>query len=231
MNIKQLYDKVFGNNDGKFTVADLPNKSILIVGIVVDLVMAFAEYRVYSVGHQLTNNVLLALGFVAVSSLPFYLGQLAWLYNRANNWQQAIAIGLVVMGLGVSAYYGFADYLLANTIAVTSTISVSLNENALFAMAIGGTAALIVSGLLYIVMDDDIANRVKANRIEGKVKTAKHEVQMKRELLAEMKALAQDEEQLKAMFGDHYDELTKQFLGAASRANKENPTQGNGNTR
>ena len=231
MNLRQLYDKVFGNNDGKFTMADLPNKSILIVAIVVDLLMALAEYRVFMVGYALTGNIMLALGFMAVSSLPFYLGQLAWLYNRANKWQQAIAIAMVVMGLGVSAYYGFADFLLTNTIAVTNDVSVSMNINTLFGVAVGGTVILIVSGLLYIVSDDDHANKVKANRIEGKVKTARHEVQMKRELLADMKALAQDEEQLKAMFGDHYDELTRQFLGAANRANKENPTQGNGNTR
>lgn len=231
MNLRQLYDKVFGNNDGKFTMADLPNKSILIVAIVVDLLMALAEYRVFMVGYALTGNIMLALGFMAVSSLPFYLGQLAWLYNRANKWQQAIAIAMVVMGLGVSAYYGFADFLLTNTFAVTNDVSVSMNINTLFGVAVGGTVILIVSGLLYIVSDDDHANKVKANRIEGKVKTARHEVQMKRELLADMKALAQDEEQLKAMFGDHYDELTRQFLGAASRANKENPTQGSGNTR
>jgi len=231
MNIKQFYDKVFGNNDGKFTMADLPNKSVLIVGVVVDLVVLFAEYRVYMVGYALTGSVMLALGFVLVSSLPFYLGQLAWLYNRANNWQQGIAISMVVMGIGVSAYYGFADFLLANTIAVTNAVSISMNTNTLFGVAIAGTALLIIGGLFYVVMDDDIANRVKANRIEGKVKTAKHEVQMKRELLAEMKALAQDEEQLRAVFGDHYDELTKQFINAAGKANKENPTHGNGNTR
>lgn len=231
MNIKQFYDKVFGNNDGKFTMADLPNKSVLIVGVVVDLVVLFAEYRVYMVGYALTGSVMLALGFVLVSSLPFYLGQLAWLYNRANNWQQGIAISMVVMGIGVSAYYGFADFLLANTIAVTNAVSISMNTNTLFGVAIVGTALLIIGGLFYVVMDDDIANRVKANRIEGKVKTAKHEVQMKRELLAEMKALAQDEEQLRAVFGDHYDELTKQFISAAGKANKENPTHGSGNMR
>lgn len=228
MNIKQFYDKVFGNNDGKFTAADLPNSAVLIVGIVVDLLMAFGEYRVYTAGYALTQNVMLALGFVAVSSIPFYLGQVAWLYNKANNKQQAIAIMMVVMGLGVSAYYGFADYLLSNTIQVTNTISLSMDTNTLFGVAIGGAVLLIVSGLLYIVVDDDIANKVRANRIEGKVKTAKHEVQLKRELLAEITALAKDEEALKATFGDHYDELTKQFM-AAARANKENPTRGNGN--
>ena len=231
MNLKQLYDKVFGNNDGHFTMGDLPNKAVLIVGGVVDLVVLFAEYRVYMVGYALTGSVMLALGFVAVSSLPFYLGQLAWLYNRANQKQQGIAIAMVVMGIAVSAYYGFADFLLANTIAVTNTVSITMNTNTLFGVAIAGTALLVIGGLFYVVLDDDIANRVAANRIEGKVKTAKHEVQMKRELLAEMKALAQDEEQLKAMFGDHYDELTKQFLSAAGKANKENPTNGSGNTR
>ena len=60
MNIKQWYDRVFGNNDGRFTMADLPNKAVLIVGIVVDILFMFAEYRVWMVGHNLTNNVTLA---------------------------------------------------------------------------------------------------------------------------------------------------------------------------
>ena len=229
MNIKQLYDKVFGNNDGKFTVADLPNKSIMIVGGVVDLLVLFGEYRVYMVGYELTHNAMLALGFVAVSSLPFYLGQLAWLYNRANKWQQAISISMVVMGLGVSAYYGFADYLVANSIQLTNKLTLSMDVNTLFGVAIGGAVLLIVSGLFYIVIDDDMANKVKANRIAGRVALAKHEAEMKRELLKELTLLAQDEEQLKSVYGEHYDELTKQFFKKAT-ANKENPTQGGGNT-
>lgn len=228
MNIKQWYDRVFGNNDGKFTMADLPNKAVLIVGLVVDVLFLFAEYRVWMVGHALTNNTLLALGFVAVSSLPFYLGQIAFLYNRANQKQQAIAIVMVLMGLGVSAYYGFSDFLLANSIAITNNLTVTLDTNSLFAVAVGGTVVLILLGLLYILIDDDIANGIKAKRIEGKAKIAEHELELKSNLLAKLKAVRLQEDELKSQFPDDYEALQEQFLAAA---NKANPTKGNGNTR
>jgi len=224
VNIKQWYDRVFGNNDGKFTMADLPNKAVLIVGLVVDVLFLFAEYRVWMVGHALTNNTLLALGFVAVSSLPFYLGQIAFLYNRANEKQQGIAIVMVLMGLGVSAYYGFSDFLLANSIAITNSLTVSLDTNSLFAVAVGGTVVLILLGLLYILIDDDIANGIKAKRIEGKAKIAEHELELKSNLLAKLKAVRLQEDELKTQFPDDYEALQEQFIAAANK----NPTPGNG---
>lgn len=227
MNIKQWYDRVFGNNDGKFTMADLPNKAVLIVGLVVDVLFLFAEYRVWMVGHALTNNTLLALGFVAVSSLPFYLGQIAFLYNRANEKQQGIAIVMVLMGLGVSAYYGFSDFLLANSIAITNSLTVSLDTNSLFAVAVGGTVVLILLGLVYILVDDDIANGIKAKRIEGKAKIAEHELELKSNLLAKLKAVRLQEDELKTQFPDDYEALQEQFIAAANK----NPTSGNGNRR
>lgn len=227
MNIKQWYDRVFGNNDGKFTMADLPNKAVLIVGLVVDVLFLFAEYRVWMVGYALTNNSLLALGFVAVSSLPFYLGQIAFLYNRANEKQQGIAIVMVLMGLGVSAYYGFSDFLLANSIAITNSLTVNLDTNSLFAVAVGGTVVLILLGLLYILIDDDIANGIKAKRIEGKAKTAEHELELKSNLLAKLKAVRLQEDELKSQFPQDYEALQEQFIAAANK----NPTSGNGNRR
>ena len=228
MNIKQWYDRVFGNNDGKFTMADLPNTAVLIVGIVVDVLFLFAEYRVWMVGYALTENAMLAVGFVLVSSLPFYLGQIAYLYNRANNYQQALAVGMVGMGLGVSAYYGFSDFLLANSIAVTNTLTVTLDTNSLFAVAVGGTVALILIGLLYILIDDDIANTIKAKRIEGKARTAEHELELKSRLLAKLQQVRLQEDQLKSQFPEDYEALQEQFVAAA---NKSNPTKGSGNTR
>lgn len=227
MNIKQWYDRVFGNNDGRFTMADLPNKAVVIVGIVVDILFAFAEYRVYMVGYALTQNPMLALGFVAVSSLPFYLGQIAYLYNRANEWQQGLAISMVGMGLGVSAYYGFSDFLLANSFVVTENFTVDLNTNSLFAVAVGGTVALILGGLLYILKDDEIANRIRAKRIEGKAKNAEQELEIKSRLLAKLQEVRLQEESLKSRFPDDYEALQEQFIAAANK----NPTSGNGKQR
>lgn len=228
MDIKQWYDRVFGNNDGKFTLADLPSKSVGIVALVVDLLMLLAEYRVGAVGYHLTGNILLALGFVAVSSIPFYLGQLAWLYNRANGYQQWIAGGMVGMGLAVSAYYGFADYLLTNTIYVTNSLSVSIDTTSLFAVAVGGTAVLILAGLLYVIIDDGVANERKAKKIQGRFDNAKKEMEMKTRLLDEAKKVRLAEESLANAYGEDYAALQEQFVASANRTN---PTNGNGNMR
>ncbi len=225
MDIKKFYDNIFGNRDGKFDAKDLPNHAVLIVGLVVDLVMAFAEFRVYQVGHTLTGSTVLALGFVLVSSLPFYLGQVAFLYNRANEWQQRISVGMVLMGLFVSAYYGFADYILqTNTvIPIANGVSLSVDVNTLYFLAVGCTVALIVSGLLYVFVDDGFANTLKKNRIQGRAKIAEEEIDIKRGLLAKLTALRADEEALRSQYPEDYERLQVQFEGK-----KVDPTGGNG---
>lgn len=223
MSVKQWYDRVFGNNDGKFDLRDLPNKAVLIVGLVVDFVMLFAEYRVYSVGKYLTNNTLLALGFVAVSCLPFYLGQVAFLYNRANRWQQAISVSLVLMGLLVSAYYGFADFIFStNTSINLGNYSIPIDANTLYMVAVSCTVALIIGGLLFVFLDDGFANTVKQNRIKGKAQLANQEIEIKRKLLADLKALRLDEEALAREYPEDYNALQSQFSKLV------NPTNGNG---
>lgn len=230
MNVKQWYDRVFGNNDGKFDLKDLPNSSVLIVGIVVDIVMLAAEYRVWSVGYKLTNNWLLAIGFVLVSSLPFFLGQLAYRYNRANGIQQTISILLVTMGLLVSAYYGFADYILSTntTLDFGAGVSIPLDVSTLYAVAVAGTVSLIVSGLLYIFLDDEFANTLRMRRIQGKADIANKEIEIKRGLLANLKKMREEESDLAREYPEDYNALQAQFEALANKANKQNPTGGNG---
>ena len=172
------------------------------------------------------DSNLLAFGFVAVSSIPFYLGQLAFLYNRANTWQQIIAVFLVVMGLSVSAYYGFADYFLSNIFNVSKDVKVNLDTNSLFAVAVGGTVVLIVAGLLYILIDDGIANTIKAKRIEARFEVANQEMEMKTRLLEKAKRMREAEQSLANAYGEDYTALQAQFEAYANK----NPTKGNGNT-
>lgn len=226
---KKFYDRVFGNRDGKFDLNDLPNSAVLIVVGVVDTVMLFAEYRVFSVGHLLTKSVMLALGFVAVSSIPFYLGQLAFRYNRANTGQQVISVLMVVMGLFVSAYYGFADYIIStNTLlTVTNGITFAVDANSLYAVAVVCTVALIVGGLIFALVDDDFANKLKQMRIQARANTARQEIEIKRVLLADLSKLREEENKLKQQYPDDFDALQSQFVKAAS-SKQINPTSGNG---
>jgi len=225
--VKAFYDQVFGNNDGRFDVKDLPNYAVLVVAVVVDLVMLVAEYRVGSVGYKLTNSYMLALGFVAVSSIPFYLGQVAFLYNRANNWQKWFAGALVGMGLFVSAYYGFADYILQTNSAITlaNGVSLPMDVNSLYLLAVSCTVILIVIGLLYVLVDDQIANTLKQNRLKGRANTARQEMAIKTQLLQDFKKLREEEDELRRRYPDDFDALQAKL----TKTNKPNPTQGNGN--
>ncbi len=227
-SVEKFYDQTFGNKDGKFTLKDLPNGAPAIVALVVDLVMLVAEYRVWSVGYALTGNPFLAFGFVAVSSLPFYLGQLAFLYNQANLIQKAISVAMVMLGLGISAYFGFAEFLIGTTIN-TGTAQVNpVDPSTLYAIAIGGTVALILGGLVYGLVDDIIAQNLKAARIRAKANAAKHEIEIKKELLREIKGLRLEEEGLKTSYPEDYDHLNRQFNKPRNEVPSPRPVAGGG---
>lgn len=219
--VKSFYDRVFGNNDGVFDLRDLfyglPNHAVAIVVLIADIAMLVAELRVWEVGKSLTNSSLLALGFVMVSSVPFYLGQVAYRYNKANSWQQGIAIFLVALGLLSSAYYGFADYIFstASSVVLSDGVKFSLNVESLYYIAILNTTLLIVSGLTYGLLDDEFAAELKSRRIEGRAKIAQKEIQLKRKLVEELKKLREEEDELRKMYPGDYEALQKRFGGVA----------------
>ena len=224
-DLQKFYDRVFGNNDGKFNVKDLPNKAVLVVAIVVDLVALIAEARVYQVGLTLTNSPILAFGFVAVSFVPFLLGQIAFLYNRANTYQQIISALMVILGLFASAYYGFADYILQtnSVLTVAGGVILPIDINTLYFLAVFATVLLILGGLLFVFFDDEIATNRRKNKVQAKSKAALDDIKAKREVLAELKRLKDEETELRKQYGDDYDEVQRQFAGLVKT---RNPTNG-----
>lgn len=209
--LKSFYDRVFGNADGKFDIKDLPNGAPAIVVAVIDIVMLVAEYRVFEVGNTLTGKWILGLGFVAISSVPYYLGQVAWLYNKANAWQKITAIAMVVMGLVVSGYFGFADLMIGTQLQLGNFITDKIDINALYLVAVIATVALIVSGLFYGLVDDTISQNLKANRLRGRFMVFSNELNIKSEMLDLAVAHRKRENALKDQYGDEYDEMDKVF--------------------
>lgn len=217
--IESFYKRVFGE---KFTLSAYALVILIAAG---DLAMLLGELRVFQVGLTLTQSKLLALGFVAVSSVPFYAGQIAFIYKRANGWQIFTAVCLVLMGLLVSAYYGFADYLIqTNTvIAVSDGVSFSVDVQSLYFVAVAGAAMFVVACLFYALVDTGIANNLKMSRMEGKAELAGREVELRRTLLKKLTDLQADEDALKSQYGEHYNEVLARFGGK-----KTNPTTGDG---
>lgn len=149
------------NGDGRVTLKEvfsklIPNYAVGIAFLVVDLLVLIAEYRVWDVGMKITNNNgWLAIGFVAVSALPFYLSQALWLYPRAHWGQQAIAIGMGGLSLYTSARFGLAD------------LSLQYDVNAIVGWVVWLTAIYVVALLVYIVTDRNIRlNRMKVRVLD-----------------------------------------------------------------
>lgn len=219
MNLANWIDSVFGNNDGRLTLSDAAKSAPAIVAVVVDIIMLVAEYRVLEVGHRLTGSWLLAVGFVAVSSIPFYLGQLAFLYSKANTIQQVLAVGMVLMGLCISAYYGFADLLMGTVVTVGVVKTDPLDPSTLYFVAVAATVAMIISGLIYGLCDDVIAQRIKMERMQGRAKVAEMEMGILHDLLERSVGFMDYELRLRKEYGDEaFESMSRAFKRRSANA-------------
>lgn len=155
--MRDVFDK---DNDGIVSVKELfsvfPNMAIPVAIVFVDILVLAAEYRVWDFGYHITGDNILAFGFVLVSAVPFLLGQMFWLYPRANFFQRVIAIGFVAMSLYTSAQFGLAD------------LTKDYDKNEIFTFLVELTAGYIVSTLIYIVIDSTIKmGRMKKKALDA----------------------------------------------------------------
>jgi hypothetical protein len=182
------------NKDGQITFKDFielfPNSAIAIAVVFVDLVVLVAEYRVWDVGYQMTGDTFKAIGFVLVSAVPFYLGQVFWLYPVANWVQKWIAAGMVVSSLYTSWIFGTAD--LSKTYDIASIVATVTNM----------TAGYIVVVLAYILFDDGIkAYRIK-KQVEGAARQEREYQILTRQTLRELAKTKALHQEIVDEFGD-----------------------------
>ncbi len=182
------------NRDGRVNVRDLidlfPNSAIAIAMAFVDLVVLVAEYRVWDVGYQMTHNEFKALGFVAVSAVPFYLGQVFWLYPVANFFQKCIAVGMVASSLYTSWVFGTAD------------LTQGYNLPALVSIVTNMTAGYIVVVLAYILLDDGIKAYRMKKQIEGQARQEADYQRIVRSVLRELKKTQDVQKETEREFND-----------------------------
>jgi hypothetical protein len=198
MNMKSLGDYVSQvldtNKDGKVTFKDFvdlfPNSAIAIAIIFVDLAVLVAEYRVWDVGYQMTRDPYKAFGFVLVSAIPFYLGQIFWLYPVANFIQKSIAVLMVGSALYTSWIFGTAD------------LSRSYDVESVIGMVVNMTAFYIVGVLGYVLIDDGIkAHRMK-KEAEGAAKREREYQRLTREILRDLAETQRLQNETAKEFGD-----------------------------
>ncbi len=156
--MKGIFDT---NNDGVVNFKDLfevfPSKAVGIVILFVDVLMLVAEFRVWDFGMVITNhNKWKAIGFVAISSIPFYLGQIMWLYQLATGFQKAIAVAYISGGLWASWTFGTAD--------LTQQYDLKGIVQDMNYLIVG----YIVLALIYVVIDPHIKALRKKTQAERK---------------------------------------------------------------
>lgn len=180
--IRKIFDV---NKDGQITFKDFlglfPNNAVAIAVLFADAVVLFAEYRVWDFGMTVTEgDPYKALGFVLISAVPFYLGQVFWLYPRAVTIQKAIALGFIAGGLYASYVFGLAD------------LSRDYNVPEIGKMLQKATVAYIIAGLIYVWQDPSI----KAHRAKAVAHAA---VELERELQGLTRSMLQEWRETKNM--------------------------------
>ena len=182
------------NGDGRITFGDFvglfPNYAVAIAIIFIDVVVLAAEYRVWDVGYQMTSDPFKAVGFVLVSAVPFYLGQIFWLYPTANTTQKVISVVMVAASLYTSWVFGTAD------------LSRSYDVSAIVTMVTNLTAGYIVTTLAYVLFDDGIkANRMK-KQAQGAAARERDYQKITREVLRELAETQRLQRETEKEFGD-----------------------------
>lgn len=191
--VRQVFDL---NKDGKVTLKEFfatlaPKQAIGIALIVVDILAAVGEYRVWDVAMTITHgDYIKSAGFVAVSLVPFYLAQLLWLYPLATGWQQTISVLMLIAALFTSANFGLAD------------LSQTYNVTAISKWVVYLWLAYIVALLLYVMADKNFRLRRAATTARA---NATHQGDMNRtmsQILADLKESLEAEQELRKQFGD-----------------------------
>lgn len=183
------------NKNGRIDLHEIlslfPNFAIAIAALFVDLVVLVGEYRVFDFGMKISDgDIFKAAGFVLASAVPFYLGQLFWLYPRANGLQRFIAASMMAGGLWMSATMGFAD--------LTKQINVQGTVNNVIWFSVGCVVATIV----YIMRDEGImAWRMKVTTLAAAdLEKIKHEVM--RSTLKSLKETMKVQDDIVQEFGE-----------------------------
>jgi hypothetical protein len=184
------------NRDGKVTFKEMlhtliPNQAVALALIVVDILAALGEIRVWEVAMTITQgNQYTAAGFVAVSLVPFYLSQLLWLYPRATNWQQGIAVVMMLTALVTSANFGLAD--------LTQTYNVVAISRAVVYLWL----LYIVLLLVYVLIDRNF--RLHRTKITAQANAAFQQDMNKTtaDILSSLRLSLEEEQKLREQYGD-----------------------------
>ena len=183
-----------GQVDVKEILHKVSHSAPILAILVVDILVLAAEFRVWDIAITMTHSWLKAIGFVLISAVPFYLGQVLWIYPRGTWFQKLIAIGILVGGLTSSAVFGRADLFLG--------IDLQMDTAYLMNLVIGLTVSYIVALLFYVVFDPSVkAWRMKINA-NANAKQQREFLEITRKVMADMAITQRFQKEIEDQFGD-----------------------------
>lgn len=175
-----------------------------IVLVFVDLLVAIAEVRVFDVAMRLTGSPWKAIGFVALSAVPFYLGQILWGYKLANSAQRVISILYMAGGVIYAAVMGRYDLLLGY---------VFFDEAAIVASAAWLTPIYVSLGLFFAFADEVVRTNARTAIIVRRAEFQRAKNAALARALRAARAAQQERSALRQEHGDNVDA----FLGVRPR--------------
>lgn len=211
--MNEIFDK---DGDGIVTVKEIftvfPNSAIAIAVIFVDLLVAIAEYRVWDFGMTVTGDGWKALGFVAISAVPFYLGQILWLYPLGNFFQKSIAVVFVGLALYTSWLFGTADLTLQYDIKLIAKYLQDL------------TVGYVVGTLVYISVDTTVKADRQKIKAQRKAAWQTELNKIARTVLSSLRGTLEEQRDIEQEFG------AAQVTQAMNALGRKKPKQQNQNT-
>jgi hypothetical protein len=212
--VKSVFDL---NKDGHVSIKEflhtlVPSQAVGIALLVVDALALIGEYRVWQVGmHMSQGDPYKAMGYVAVSLVPFYLSQILWLYPLASGWQQFIAVIMMLVSLGTSVNFGLADLTMQyDTVAISKTV-------------VYLWLAYILMLLMYVLTDKQF--KLLRMKINARANTnfQKEMNNTSSQLLADLEQSLEYEQRLRERFGDDAVEAHMKMLHGVRGNSKAGP--------
>jgi hypothetical protein len=197
-------------------IKEISDHAPTIALIFVDLLAVVAEIRVYDAGMQITKSPWKAIGFVALSALPFYLGQLFWAYKLASIPQRIISALFVLGGLIIGALFGRFDLLLGIDAGLVNSVAMAN-------MVPWMTGVYMLMTLGFILADERLQMEARLAIIKYRADYSKRKNSHLRDALKVMGEAQEERNNIRRAYGDAKVDKVSQQMGGGRREQPRQP--------
>ena len=159
--------------EGWFERAIVSNAPLIIV-IFANLVVIFADYRVYDVMYTITGSWWKSLSASLACAVPFFLWEISWQYNHTTDGWRTTSLFMAGVAFLTSIVLGVADF-----VGMTSPEWATLLLGGVVVL----TGAHTVVAFLYYYNDPDVARRRRKSQALAKMQDQDLNTQVAQSLL------------------------------------------------